>query len=202
MAVWFQIAIALNVVYWAIFIYLLTRRRWNIPALAVGVFHMLFAGLISVAPIRSFLDPNYVGYGLGVIQLEGLAVTLPAALILGLALASAWVAVGKAHGRWMKLVMVGDLFFATSMGLALILDNSQNWTFQLGEYVSVTGIWGLIILLGFFTLPFVVSAIWAARRIRAGGPMNPALSNEEEHDGRPEDHGKGTNSFRYSESLV
>src|SRR5688500_15396702 len=98
MAIWFQIALALNVIYWAVFFYLLSRRRWNAPALAVGIFHMLFAAVISVAPIRSLLDPDYIGYGLGVIHFEKRAVALPAALILGWALAAAWE-IGRASCR-------------------------------------------------------------------------------------------------------
>src|SRR6266850_8351821 len=142
MAIWFQIALALNIIYWSIFFYLLSRRRWNASALVVGVFHMLFAAVVSVAPIRSLLDPDYMGYGLGVIHFEKRAVALPATLILGWALAAAWVAVGKARGRWMSLVMVGDLFFALSMGVSILLDDPKNWTFQLGEHFTATRISG------------------------------------------------------------
>jgi hypothetical protein len=202
MAIWFQIALALNVIYWAVFFYLLSRRRWNAPALAVGIFHMLFAAVVSVAPIRPLLDPDYVGYGLGVIHFEKRAVVLPAALILGWALAAAWVAVGKGRGRWMRLVMVGDLFFALSMGVSLLLDDSQNWKFQLGEHFTATGVAGLLILLGFFTLPFIASAIWAASRTRAGGKTPPIVSNAQGERGGSEKDGKDTNGFRYSESLV
>ena len=200
MAVWFQIALALNVVYWAVFLYLLSRRRWNVPALAVGVFHMLFAALVSVAPVRSLLDPDYIGYGLGVIQFEKRAAALPAAIVLGWALAAAWVAVGKGRGRWMRLVMVGDLFFALSMGVSIVLDRSQDWRFQLGEHFTATGVTGLLILLSFFTLPFIASAIWAAGRTRAGGPAPPVASKEREGHGGSEKEGRDTNGFRYSES--
>ena len=200
MAIWFQVAIAMNVLYWAVFCYLLSRRRWNAAALAVGIFHMLFAAVVSVAPIRSLLDPDYVGYGLGVIHFEKRAVALPAALILGWALAAAWVAVGKGRGRWMRLVMVGDLFFALSMGVAILLDDTQNWKFQLGEHFTATGVAGLLILLCFFTLPFIASAIWAAKRTRADGKTPPAASNAQEERGGSEKDGKNTNSFRYSES--
>ena len=200
MAVWFQIALALNVVYWAAFLYLLSRRRWNVPALAVGVFHMLFAALVSVAPVRSLLDPDYIGYGLGVIQFEKRAVALPAAVVLGWALAAAWVAVGKGRGRWMRLVMVGDLFFALSMGVSIVLDRSQDWRFQLGEHFTATGVTGLLILLSFFTLPFIASAIWAAGRTRAGGPAPPIASKEREGHEGSEKEGRDTNGFRYSES--
>jgi hypothetical protein len=202
MAIWFQIALVLNVIYWAVFCYLLSRRRWNVPALAVGIFHMLFAGIVSVAPIRSLLDPNYIGYGLGVIQFEKRAVAVPAALILGWALAAAWIAVGKGAGRWMRLVMVGDLFFALSLGASILLDDSQNWDFQLGEHFTASGVAGLLILLCFFTLPFIVSAIWAASRTRTGGTAPPLASNPEEERRGSEKDGKNTDGFRYSESRV
>jgi hypothetical protein len=202
MAIWFQMALVLNVIYWAVFLYLLSRRRWNVAALAVGIFHMLFAAVVSVAPIRSLLDPDYGGYGIGVVHLEKRAVAIPAALILSWALAAAWIAVGKGRGRWMRVVMVGDLFFALSMGLSILLDDSQNWKFQLGEHFAATGAEGLLILLGFFTLPFIASAIWAARRTRAGGTTPPIASNAQEERGSSEKNGNNANGFRYSESRV
>lgn len=202
MAIWFQIAIVLNLVYWAVFVYLLLRRRWNVPALLVGVFHMMFAGVVSVAPIRSLLDPNYIGYGLGVIQLEKRAVALPAALILGWALMAAWIAIGKGRGRWMRLVLVGDLLFALSMGLSIFLDDPLNWKFQMGEYLTVSGVPGLLILLGFFTLPFIASAIWAASRTDANGTTPPVASSTQDEPRRSEKDGTNTDGFRYSEGHV
>jgi hypothetical protein len=202
MAVWFQIALALNVIYWAVFFYLLSRRRRDVPALAAGLFHMLFAAAVSVAPIRSLLDPDYVGYGLGVLHFEKRAVALPAALILGWALTAAWVAVGQGRGRWMRLVLAGDLFFALSMGVSILLDGSRNWKFQLGEHFTATGAAGLLILLCLFTLPFIASAVWAAGRTRAGGTAPPPASNAREGRESAKQGGKNTNSYRYAESRV
>src|SRR5215217_3370432 len=138
MAIWFKIALGLNVIYWAVFFFLLSRRRWSVAALAVGIFHMLFAAIVSVAPIRSLLDPEYVGYSVGVFHFEKQAVALPAALILAWALTSAWVAVGKGRGRWMRVVMIGDLVFALGVGASLLLDDS--WKFQLGENFTADGL--------------------------------------------------------------
>ncbi|MFN2510595.1 MAG: hypothetical protein ABR568_04030 [Pyrinomonadaceae bacterium] len=202
MAIWFQIAIVLNIICWAVFVYLLLRRRWNVAALLVGVFHMMFAGVVSVAPIRSLLDADYIGYGIGVIQLEKRMVALPAALILGWALTAAWIAIGKGRGRWMRLVMVGDLLFALSMGLSTFLDDPENWKFQMGEYLNVTGVPGLLILLGFFTLPFIASAIWAANRTQANGTAPPLASNTQDEHGSSEKDGRSTDGFRYSEGHV
>jgi hypothetical protein len=201
MASWFQIALVLNLIYWAVFFYLLSRRRWNVPALAVGIFHMLFAAVVSVAPIRSILDPAYVGYGIGVLHFQKRAVALPAALILGWALASAWVAVSKARGSWMRLVMVGDLFFALSISVSILLDDSRDWTVQLGEHFTAAGVEGLLILLCLFTLPFIASAIWAASRTQTSG-TTPPISIAEEGRRDSEKDGKNTNGFRYSASRV
>ena len=180
MAIWFQIALVLNLIYWTVFLYLVSRRRWTGLGLAVGAFHMFFASVVSVAPIRSILDPDYVGYGLGVLHFEKRAVAFPAAVILIWALASAWLAVGKGKGHWMRLVMVGDLFVALSISLSLALDDSQNWTFQLGEHFTAAGVAGLLILICLFTLPFIASAIWAATSTRTDGPKPPLIPSKDE----------------------
>jgi hypothetical protein len=198
MALWFKIAIPLNVIYWGIFCYLLSRRRWNAAALAVGLFHMLFAGVSSVAPIRALLDPHYVGYAVGMFQFEGRAVALPASLILAWALTAAWVSVGKGRGRWMKLVAVGDLLFGLSIGMLILLAGQGDWKFQLGEHFSVSGVPGLFVLLSFFTLPFIVSALWAMKRVSVDGTMPPQANNSEEKRLDSEEDSHSINDFRYS----
>lgn len=167
MAIWFWLALASNVVVWSIFLYLLSRRRWNVVALLVGLLHMLFSLVVSVAPFRSLLDPNYPGLGLGFLRLEGRAVTLPAALLFGWAVAAACLAVRKRRGRWMTLILVGDIFLALNFGGSTLLEGgSDNWRIELGEGRSITGLASAFILLLFFTFPFVASAFWAGRRIR------------------------------------
>jgi len=180
MAIWFKIAIPLNILYWAVFFYLLSRRRWSWSALAVGIFHMLFAGVCSVAPIRSLIDPDYIGFGVGMIQFEGRAVALPAALILGWALFSAWSAVGKGSGRLMTLIAVGDILLSLSLG-ASILQDSAAWKLQFGEHLTIDGYAGATVLLLLFTLPLVLSALWAVRRARFRGTPPPIAITEKNH---------------------
>ena len=102
----------------------------------------------------------------------------------------------------MRLVMVGDLFFAVSMSIALVLDDAQNWKFQLGEHFTLDGIAGLLVLLCLFTLPFIASAIWAARTTRTGGTKPPLIPSEEAAHRNPDQGGKDRNGFRFSESHV
>lgn len=199
MALWFKIAIPLNVLYWALFCYLLSRRRWSRAGLLVGIFHMLFAAVMSVAPIRALLDPHYMGYSLGFIDFEGRAVALPAALILAWALTSAWLAVGKGSGQWMVLVAVGDILFALSLGASILLGGREQWTFQLGEHFVVTGVAGLMVLLSLFTLPFIVSALWAVKRASGGRNLPPLVDSSSGKQNRPAKDEQDINGFRYSE---
>src|SRR5205814_1436631 len=122
MTIWFWLALASNAIVWSIFFYLLSRCRWNVAALIVGILHMLFSLVVSVAPFRSFLDPNYPGLGLGFLRFEGMAATLPATLIFGWAVAAAWLAVSKGRGRWMTLIVVGDIFLAINFGGSTLLE--------------------------------------------------------------------------------
>src|SRR5436190_6114815 len=177
MAIWFWLALASNVSVLAIFFYLLSRRRWNVAALTVGILHILFSLVLSVAPFRSILDPNYPGLGLGFLRFEGMAATLPATVIFGSAVVAAWLAVSKGRGRLMTLIVVGDIFLALNFGGSTLLEGrSDNWRIDLGEGRSITGLTSAFILLLVFTLPFVASAIWAASRSRSNRMARPLAS--------------------------
>lgn len=201
MAIWFWLAPAANVVVWSIFFYLLSHRRWNVAALIVSIMHMLFSVIVSVAPFRSLLDPSYPGLGLGFLRFEGMAATLPAALIFGWAVAGAWLAVSKGRGRWMTLIVVGNLFLALNFGGSTLLEGrSDNWRIDFGEGRSITGLASAFILLLVFTFPFIASAIWAARRSRSNGSAPPLTSHLQQKVKHPDDHTKDGNNLRFSES--
>ena len=202
MAIWFWLALVSNVSVWLIFFYLLSRRRWNGAALTVGIFHMLFSVVPSVAPFRSFLDPNYPGLELGFFRFEGMAATLPAALVFGWAVAAAWLAVSSGRGRSMTLIVVGDIFLALNFGGSTLLEGrSDNWRIDFGEGRSITGLTSAIILLLFFTFPFVASAIWAASRSRSNRGAPPLSSDLPQKGDDTEDRPKDRNSFRFSEGV-
>ncbi len=199
MANWFWLGLSLNVVVWSIFFYLLTRRRWRLGALLVGILHMLFAAVVSIAPFRSLLDPNYAGLGLGFLSFDGVKASLFATLVFGWSVAAAWLAVGKGRGRWMNLILIGDFFLALNFGGSTLLEgSSDNWRVDFGEGRSVTGLGGLVILLFFFTFPFLVSAVWAARRSRSNGTAPPLLSDLPQARDASEDRTNDTTDFRFS----
>ena len=203
MNIWVWPALAANVFAWAIFFYLLSRRRWNVAALIVAILHLLFSSIVSVAPFRSFLDPNYPGLGLGFLRFEGMEATLPATLMFAWAAASAALAVGKGRGRWMTLIVIGDIFLALNFGGSTLLEGrSDNWRIDFGEGKAITGLASAFILLFIFTFPFVASAIWAASRSRANGSARPLSSSPQRKRMRPDKDKKDINSFRFSEGQV
>jgi hypothetical protein len=203
MAIWFWLALVLNVAVWTTYFYRLSRRKWTFAALIVGTLHMLFSVILSVAPFRSFLEPNYPGLGLGFFRFEGMAATLPAALIFGWAVSAAWLAVGKGRGRWMTLIVVGDIFLALNFGGSTLLEGrADNWRIEFGSGRSLSGFAGAFILLFVFTFPFVASAIWAASRSRSNRAAPPLSSDLQERRNHNEDQTKGGNDLRLSESCV
>ncbi|HYK19484.1 MAG TPA: hypothetical protein VEV42_02040 [Pyrinomonadaceae bacterium] len=203
MTLWLWIVLVSLVIYWSIFSYLLGRsRRWDVPALVFGISHMFFASVSVAAPIRSLLDPGYMGYQIGFIRFEGLAASLPAALILAWGLAAAWITVARGRGRWMMLVAVGDILFALNLGASILLDllrgNFADTKIQGGEYFTISGSVAASIILFVVVLPFVASALWAIRRARSGGSAPPLAQERQDSHPNPEKNTKEITGLRYS----
>jgi len=169
MTVWTQIFLASNAIYWAIFFFLLARRPRDTAAFTIGLFHMLLASVLSVAPFRSLLDPAYQ-WQLGFVGFDGRVAVVPAFLTLGWALAAAWLAVAKRKGSWMWLIAVGDVLFAVNLGAAILMFPGRGdlsyQKIQLGESFVLTGTLASFLLLLGFVVPPIVSGIWAVRRAR------------------------------------
>jgi hypothetical protein len=203
MTIWFWLALASNIVVWSIFFILLSRRRWDLAALTVGLLHMLFAMVVSVAPFRSFLDPDYPGLGLGFLHFERTAATLPATLIFCWAVAAAFIAIVNSCGRWMLLLISGDIFLAFNFGGSTLLEgHTDNWRIEFGEGRALSGVAAAFTLLLLFTLPFVVSAIWAAGRSRSSGSVPPLSSDRAAEGDNFGDNTDDTNGFRFSATAL
>jgi hypothetical protein len=206
MNIWIWVIAASLTVYWSTFFYLLTRRRWDAPALTVGVLHMLFASMFVAAPIRSFLDPSYLGFGVGLVRFEGRWATLPSTVFLSWALAAAWIAVSLGKGQWMKLITVGDILFALNLGGGFLLDYMRgdlgSSKIQGGEFFTLQGTVAALIPLLLFALPFVASALWATRRIQSGGTTPPLAQGTMKKDKGLEEDTRDINGFRYSDNRI
>jgi len=203
MSVWLWVVLVSNLIYWAVFFYLLKRGCWDAPALAFGLLHMLFASLLVTAPIRSFFDPTYVGYQIGFVRFSKGWAVLPATLVLAWALSSAWIAVGRGRGPWMKSIAVGDFLFALNLGGALLFDlvrgDMAETKIQGGEFFTLQGTLVALILFLLFVAPFVASGVWSARRAGSGGLAPPHGEGGQESSTTSDERTKGDNGFRFME---
>ena len=165
MAPWIPIFVGSNVVYWTIFVYLAVRHRASFAAIALGVLHMLLTAALSVAPFRSFLDPVYPGFALGLLHFDGRAATLPTAILLIWALASALLLVSRKTGKALWLVAGGDVLFALNQ-LAVLSPSSGDNDIQFGEYLTIRGLQAAAIMAVIFVAGPAISAWFAGERAR------------------------------------
>lgn len=165
MNVWGWIFSLSAIVYWGVFVVLARRGSPTKIHLAVGVIHMLIATPFTVAPIRSFFDPDYLGFAFGLLRFEGRAATLPSLAILTWALASAWLIVSRGRGRGMWCVAAFDLFVALNSAATTLMARSDN-QIQFGNALTIGGIWAVLIMLALFTVAPLVSSVWALRRVQ------------------------------------
>jgi len=163
MTPWIAIALATNLACWAVFVTLAVRRRPGAGAVALGVMHMLLAAAFSVAPFRSFVDPAYPGFRLGLLHFEHRAATLPAALLLAWALSAAWILASRGRGWKLWVVAVGDTLFAVNQTLDLFRSGSGN-AIQFGEHLTISGSQALLIMAVLFVGGPAFSAWWSGRR--------------------------------------
>jgi hypothetical protein len=166
---WLAVLVGSNLIYWAIFVYLAWRNRPSRPAFVFGVVHMTFATPLVVAPVRSLLDPEYLGYALGLLRFEGQSAVLPSILVLTWALGAAWLAVSRPT-RWRAAwIAAGDLFWLVNFSLYAYVGRADLARFRIqgGEFFTLEGPVVVALVGALVLLPFAASMIWAARRIPA-----------------------------------
>ena len=174
---WLVVGGVVAVFYLGAFGYCVAQRRWPRGGLAVGLVNLFLAFVHSVAPIRGWLDQDYVGYVFGFLRVpQGPGVTLIAGSIFVLATYSACVAVLDRRAQAMRVVALFDGLIGANLGLALL------WSFfrepgllklQLGEYVTIGPLGAVLIEGGIMSAPLLLGALWALRRTGGGGVGNP-----------------------------
>lgn len=144
------------------------RAKAGAPAAFVGLAHLIVAGLHSAAPVRGYFDPQYVGYGFGLLSADkGLAVTLVAGAVWLVAVLGGFLSLARARVA-MAFVALSSLAFAVIIGAPLVRDlliTPDASKLQLGEYLTIPGLAAIGLLLVILVLPFVIGFVWAGRRV-------------------------------------
>ena len=122
-----------------------------------------------MAPFRSFFDPDYIGFGLGVFSFAKRAATVPTAILFPWAASSAFILASGHRGRALWVVALGDLLFALNQLAGLLSQPSTNNVIQFGEYLTIRGLQSLAIMAVLFVLGPVWSAWWTAQRAPSVG---------------------------------
>jgi hypothetical protein len=163
MTPWLKIALVTNLLYWAVFVFLAVRRRPGAAAVVLGVMHLLLAGVVSVAPIRSFIDPAYPGFRVGLLHFEHRAATLPATILFVRALSCAFLLAARARGGKLWVVAAFDVLFAVNQ-LLDILRSGSGGNIQFGEHLTISGLQAAIIMAILFVGGPALSAWWSGKR--------------------------------------
>jgi hypothetical protein len=163
---WAMFALSVSAVLVAVWLWLVTRRRWSWVGLYASLGCLIAACFNTAAPVRGALDPNYVGYQFGVAGSEkGLGVTLVAGSILLFTALSALLAASREAGRelWIVALTCAAMFVVIGVPTLqqAVLDPSAN-AIQFGEYLTVPGMAGTAILVLLLAIPYALGAVWAA----------------------------------------
>ncbi len=142
------------------------RRSWASVYVSFGF--LLLAAMNSAAPVRGLVDPNYVGYGFGLLRADrGITVTLLAGGVFLACVACLIIAGSNRPGPRMWLVAGVSLVFLAVMGWpwlqGVVSDPSKN-AIQFGEYLTIPGLIASVLVGLLLVGPFAVGVVWGARR--------------------------------------
>lgn len=169
---WAYEALAVSSVLLVVWLVVAVRAKAGAPAAFVGLAHLIVAGLHSAAPMRGYFDPQYIGYGFGLLTApNGLAVTITAGAVWVIAALGAFLSLSKARVA-MAFVALSSLAFAVIIGAPLVRDllvTADTSKLQLGQYLTIPGAAAIGLLLGVLVLPFVIGFVWAGRRVLSRG---------------------------------
>jgi hypothetical protein len=117
---WALFALSIAGVMTAIWILVLVKSRRSFMSIYFSFAFLLLAAMNSGAPIRGYFDPNYVGYGFGLLHAtRGLSVTLIAGGVILISAVSAFFAARNRHGPAMWIVAVACSAFTVISRMAL-----------------------------------------------------------------------------------
>ncbi|MDP1737697.1 MAG: hypothetical protein Q8L23_09675 [Caulobacter sp.] len=168
---WAYFALAVSAVLLIAWIARAVMAKAGAPALFVGFAHLLVAGLNSAAPVRGYFDPEYVGYGFGLLGADqGLAVTVTAGAVWIVAVLGAFLALTRARLA-MAFVTLSSAAFAAILGIPLVegmINDPATNRIQFGEYLTIPGLAATGLMLVLLVAPFVMGVLWAGRRTFRG----------------------------------
>ncbi len=171
---WALFAFGASTVLLLCWIWTLRKAPRSSASVYVSLGFLILAGMNSAAPVRGLIDPDYVGYGFGLLHADrGLPVTLMAGGVFLASVACLIIAANNQPGPRMWLVAGVSLAFLAVMGWpwlqGVLADPSKN-AVQFGEYLTIPGALASVLVGLLLVGPFLVGVPWAAKRATAVRP--------------------------------
>jgi hypothetical protein len=162
---WDQFGLAVIAGCLIVFVLAALKRRWTIWAMLAGLANLPFAFMNAAAPFRGALDPEYVGYGMGMVRAApGAEVAAFAGFMLVGGLVSALIAVLNQPGARNYLI-VGFNSVVLLITTPSLLDSAANGfrgvRVEFGEYLQFAGFSAFAFEFALITLPVIYSLMWA-----------------------------------------
>lgn len=169
---WAVFALGVSAILFIVWLIQVFRRRPGIQAIIVSLAHLLVASFCAAAPVRGYVDPNYIGFTFGYLHTgQGIETTLVAGAVFLSAVIGAFLAIRKRRGPAMWFVVLTSAFFAINLGRpwlqSTLTDMSQN-EIQFGEYLTIPGAAATVLVFVVFIVPFLLGVWWGARQARRG----------------------------------
>ena len=152
----------------AVFITELARRQWDWTGLYVAVGCLAMTLLHMVAPFRGTLDPDYPGYSLGLLRLQGgIAVGIVAGAFYLLSFAAMTSAIRNRSGHAvLPVAALSTLVLVTIGGYLLfgLFGFVPPFRLELGQYLQLPPLPATMLAAFVILLPFAAGLRWSSRR--------------------------------------
>lgn len=167
---WLYIGLPLAFFYLIWFGWLIRKKAYTRPLLIIAIAHFPYLLANLVAPFRGLFDTGYAGYQFGLIKIPaGVWVTLITGLIVIISFLIATRSLKNQMDKFWIVTFFFDLALLITMAGPMFLEilfDPTGSNIQLGEYLTISGIWVALITFFLFAGPTLYAVITAAKRIR------------------------------------
>ena len=167
---WLHFGLILLGLYIIWFTRLLLKKKFNKQGLLFGLVHLPYLLINLVAPFRGFMDSDYRGYSMGLLDLpQGPLVPL----IVGSIVISCLLIMSKSFldqmkkGWWTFALLVDlalTILIAAPILIGILIQPSEA-SIQLGEYLTISGYLVALLVLAIFSGPTFYACYISGKKV-------------------------------------
>ena len=153
------------------FIVAAKKRQWTLGSLLIGMVHQPLSFMHAAAPFRGSLDPNYPGYGAGLIRADpGFEVLVFSGFVLIGATVCARIGALNKSGKDVGFLVMFDSTVLLLLGVPIIGDffagNFANSRVEFGEYLQFGGTAAFLFEFTLIAVPYILGLFWGMTRFK------------------------------------